>query len=538
MRSTPLNRGSLMNIRTHIGGCTRFALTLALALGCSAAARGASPALNGASPTGGQRGTELEVTFGGARMADAQEILFYEPGITVAALTPAEDGNSVKAKLAIAADCRLGIHQLRVRTASGVSNLRTFSVGALPEVAEAEPNSNFDEPQRIELGTVVGGVAENEDVDYYAVEAKKGERITAEIEGLRLGITFFDPYVAILDTKRFELARSDDAPLVRQDCIASVIAPEDGTYIIEARETSFAGNGSCRYRLHVGRFPRPTAVLPFGGKAGESLEVEWLGDVAGPRKEQIALPAAQGGEFGIFAQDDSGISPSANPFRLTDLNNVLEVEPNNGLAEGTPCEAPIAMNGVIGEAKDIDCFKFAAKKGQVFDIRVFAREYGSPLDTVLNVFRVGGAHVGANDDVGGYAGAPDSYLRVTIPEDDTYAVHIKDHLGQGGSDYVYRVEVTPVKPALTLGLSERSQFVDIVAPVPRGNRMAFLVNAARADWGGDLNLEFKDLPAGVTAETLTMVGNRGDVPVLLSAAPTRDWPGRWPTWSAAPRMKT
>ncbi len=71
---------------------------------------------------------------------------------------------------------------------------------------------------------------------------------------------------------------------------------------------------------------------------------------------------------------------------------------------------------------------------------------------------------------------------------------------------------------MTLGLSERSQFVDIVAPVPRGNRMAFLVNAARADFGGDLNLEFKDLPAGVTVETLPMAGNRGDVPVLLSAA--------------------
>jgi len=81
------------------------------------------------------------------------------------------------------------------------------------------------------------------------------------------------------------------------------------------------------------------------------------------------------------------------------------------------------------------------------------------------------------------------------------------------------VEVTPVKPALTLGLSERSQFVDIVAPVPRGNRMAFMLNASRADFGGDLKLEFKDLPAGVTVETPPFSANRGDIPVLLSAAP-------------------
>ena len=95
---------------------------------------------------------------------------------------------------------------------------------------------------------------------------------------------------------------------------------------------------------------------------------------------------------------------------------------------------------------------------------------------------------------------------------------LQDHLKQGGADYAYRVEVAPVKPVLTLGLSERSQFVDIVAPVPRGNRIAFLVNAARADFGGDLNLEFKDLPPGVTVETLPMPANRGDVPVLLTAA--------------------
>jgi hypothetical protein len=176
------------------------------------------------------------------------------------------------------------------------------------------------------------------------------------------------------------------------------------------------------------------------------------------------------------------------------------------------------MNGVIGQAKDIDCFKFTAKKGQVFDVRLFARAYGSPLDSVLNVYRVGGAHVGGSDDIGGYTGAPDSYLRVTIPEDDTYAVHDSDHLVQVGPTYVYRVEVAPVEPTLTLGVSERSQYVDVVAPVPRGNRMAFLINAARADFGGELNLEFKDLPPGVTVETLPMGANRSDVPVLLSAA--------------------
>ena len=67
------------------------------------------------------------------------------------------------------------------------------------------------------MNVTVNGVAENEDVDYFVVEAKKGERISVEVEGIRLGITMFDPYVAILNAKRFELASSDDAALVWQD---------------------------------------------------------------------------------------------------------------------------------------------------------------------------------------------------------------------------------------------------------------------------------------------------------------------------------
>ena len=126
--------------------------------------------------------------------------------------------------------------------------------------------------------STITGVADNEDVDYYQVEAKKGERLTAEVEGIRLGITFFDPYVAIMDAGRFELAASDDSALLWQDAVASILVPEDGKYVVQVRESSFAGNGSCAYRLHVGRFPRPTAVLPAGGKLNEPVTVRFLGD--------------------------------------------------------------------------------------------------------------------------------------------------------------------------------------------------------------------------------------------------------------------
>src|SRR5262249_51441516 len=205
------------------------------------------------------RGREVTFTFSGARLSDAKEILFYSPGFEVKKLTAVND-NAVQAVVKIAADCRLGEHAARVRTESGLSELRTFWVGALPVVAEKEPNSDFAAPQKIAMNVTVVGVVDYEDVDYYSVELKKGLRLSVEIEGMRLANTLFDPYVAILDSKRFELATSDDSALLGQDGLCSIVAPADGTYVIQVRESAYQGNGACQYRLHVGSFPRPLAV--------------------------------------------------------------------------------------------------------------------------------------------------------------------------------------------------------------------------------------------------------------------------------------
>jgi hypothetical protein len=503
----------------------------ALMLGLSAVSgsRAASPSVGSSVPVGGQRGTEVEVVFNGGSLADAQEILWYEPGIAVKELQPAGE-NQVKAKLAIAADCRLGIHDYRIRTASGISNLRTFHVGALSEVAEVEPNSDFAQPQAIHLNSTVNGVVDTEDVDYFVIEAKKGTRINVELEGLRMGNTFFDPYVAIMNQGRFELANSDDAALLRQDCVASLLAPEDGKYIVQVRESAFGGNGACNYRLHVGTFPRPRAVVPAGGKPGSTLEVRYLGDVAGEKVAQITLPTAETPDFGVYAQDEQGIAPSANAFRLSDLHNLIESEPNNAPAQANPFTAPLALNGVISEPGDIDCFKFKAAKGQVFDIQVYARRIRTPLDPVLSVLAPNGNGLAGSDDSAG----PDSYIRFTAPEEGEYTLQLHDHLRKGGPEYAYRIELTPVKPMLTMGLPEQSQFVDIVAPVPRGNRFAFLVSGSRADFGGELSVDVRHLPAGVQLETVPMAANQTIVPVLLTAAPEAalagslaDVVGRW-----------
>ena len=492
----------------------RLLLSCAFVLLSAIPAAASSPVLGAVRPAGGTRGTDVVLTLAGARLGDAQEILWYQPGVETLGIATVDD-NSFQATIRIAPEARLGLYDLRVRTATGLSHLRTFSVGAFPEVAEVEPNNDFEAPQEIPLGVTVAGVAENEDDDYFIIEASKGQRITAEVEGIRLGIALFDPYVAILDLDRFELARSDDAPLVRQDGIVQIIAPEDGRYIVQVRESAYQGNGNCLYRLHVGPYTRPRATLPSGGPLGETVEVHWIGDIEGDRTEAVTLPIEPDPTFGLFAEDDRGIAPDPNPFRLSTFGNVIEAEPNASHDEAAPFTPPMALEGVIGEDNDSDHFVFEAKAGQVFDVRTYARTLGSPLDAVVWVASKDGVMVGANDD----NGSPDSYYRFSAPADGPYVVAIRDLLNKGGPTHTYRIEVTPVAPKLTLSpQNENPQLGVINAPVPRGNRLALLLNAGRADFGGDLAITAEGLPEGVAMEADTMTANIATMPVLFNAS--------------------
>jgi hypothetical protein len=491
-------------------------VAVAAMLALCGVARAASPVLSNVLPRGAQRGTEVELLLGGDRLADAQELLFYQPGLTVKKLVATTQ--QVKAQVAVAADAELGEHCLRVRTATGISELRTFWVGALPTVAEKEPNTDFAQPQKIDLDVTVAGTIDSEDVDYFAVQLKKGQRLTVEMEGIRLGETMFDPFLAILDTNRFELAACDDSALLVQDPVASIIAPADGTYLIQVRDSAYGGNGNCRYRLHVGTFPRPRVAYPAGGQAGTDLAVQLLGDASGAISRTVHLPDASHVEHRIFAEQNGKVVPSPNVLRVSAFANVLESESNNEPKSATAItgEFPLALNGVIADKGDVDFFRFKAKKDQVIDINVFARRVRSPLDPVLTVCDANGAGIAANDDTGG----PDSYLRFTAPADGEFLIKVSDHLGAGGPDYVYRVEATLVKPKLVVSIppvANNSQERLTVA-VPKGNRFATLVRATRSDFGGELKIETPELPSGVTASCENMAAGLDVVPVVFEAA--------------------
>ena len=468
-------------------------------------------------PRGWQRGTTVKLHFHGERLDQAQEILCYREGITFDEIKVI-DGKQVTAMATIAADAPLGEHQFRLRTAGGISEMRLFLVGQFPCIDEVEPNNKFDQAQRVELNTTVHGVATLEDEDYFVCHLKKGQRLTAEVEAMRLGQTMFDAYVAILDPNRFELSAHDDTPLLRTDCYASIVAPADGDYRVVVREAAYEGHERCRYRVHISSAPRPTAVFPTGAKPGETVEFTFIGDPTGSFKQSITLPESGSNTFPVFAQADGLSTPSPNWIALSAMDYANEVEPNKNAKESTTLPPiPCAAHGIISEPGDVDWFRFSAKKNDNLVIKARALALRSPLDTVLHIRDSSGKNLATNDD----QGSLDSIITWTCPADGDYFVRIQDKLSRGQPDFTYRIEITQRSASISAALPtvEREQTQKWkMLTVPRGNRYASVVNFTRENVGCSLQLIADSLPAGMKMTAPLVPKNATSFPILIEAS--------------------
>lgn len=503
-----------MNAPHRGGGILPQAFSLALAVSANA---GFTPELNLIEPRGGQRGTELDLHFHGERLDGLQELLAYQPGIEVRSVA-VENPKHATAKIFIRPDAPLGEHQFRVRTSGGTSFLRSFFVGQFPVVAEVDPNDTPEQAQRIELNTTIQGIAKAEDADYYVCSLKKGQRFSAEVEGMRLGRTMFDTYVAIVDPKGFEIASCDDTALLRTDSFVSVIIPEDGDYRVLVREAAYEGSDACQYRVNIGTFTRPTAVFPSGARPGETVEFKFIGDPAGDFTETFTIPPDAPGRFPLFPSRDGVHAPSPHWIKVSPLDTANETEPNASTKQATKApDLPCAVHGIIAETGDADYISFKAAKGENLTLKVIARDLRSSLDAVLSVRDAKGKNLVSNDDQGG----PDPVIQWTAPEEGEYFALVRDQLDRGGPDFTYRLEITrrgaAIAAALPVVERNNSQKWKIVS-VPRGNRYATVVNFSRENIGCDLQLEPESLPAGVSMKAPPVHRSVNAAPVVFEAA--------------------
>lgn len=495
-------------------------------------AASSTPELREVRPRGVQRGHSQTIKLIGVRLDGAAEAFFYDRGIAVESLKQI-DSKTVEVKLNVAKSCRLGEHVVQLRTLGGITEFRTLYVGQYPTVSEVEKNGDDDPPQPIELNQTVAGKIAGEDVDRFSLSLAAGQRLSVEIEAVRLG-DFLDTQIELLNSHGRRIAFSDDSIVGNQDGWFSLVIPENDNYTIRVSDTSLSANGRSRYRLHVGDFPRPPWVFPPGGKPRETITVDLPGDMATrsptrtPLQGTMVLPEQLlPFRTGVPISDSAGTSPSPVAVRVADLENLLVPDDANHVLakDAIPVSVPVAINGRFVSGP-FHWYRFSAKKNQNLAIDCFTRQIGSAMDPVINVFDMKQKVVGGNDD---NRRRPDSLMYFKPPADGDYFLRVRDYAGRSGSELVYRIELKRRQPSIHLAVKRNDRYSQRrqAVAVPQGGRFAAIVTLSRSGINDAVSIDFGNpagadgeenkLPAGVAVAAVQVPRGISEMPVVYEA---------------------
>ncbi|HNS20883.1 MAG TPA: PPC domain-containing protein [Sedimentisphaerales bacterium] len=428
---------------------------------------------------------------------------------------------TVTLSVTVGPDARPGRRDLRLVTASGLSNPLVFCVGTLPEFSEtaaravvAPPNAArqpyrsqakvdpAEADMRISLPAVVNGQIMPGDVDRYRFPARKGQRLVVAASAREL-IPYladavpgwFQATVALCDDQGRELAYADDYRFNPDPVLCCEIA-EDGEYLIEIKDSIYRGRQDFVYRIAVGELPFVTSIFPLGGPAEARTSIDLQGWNL-PTTHLIREPGDDERRDGIVELNYS-LPTCGNPplFSVDTLPECVENESNDSLEMAQRIVLPTIVNGRIDADSDVDVFRFDGRAGSEVVMEVTARRLGSPLDSVLRLTDAAGRHVAFNDDredkgSGLITHHADSYLSVTLPADGTYYLHLNDAQGRGGDEYGYRLRISPPRPDFELRIVPSSINIRGGATIP------LTVHVFRRDgFDGDITLALKNAPTG------------------------------------------
>ncbi len=536
---------------------TAIPLALTILLGLTPASRAQTarpqPKLLHVLPAGGRAGSTAEMALGGEALDAVEGLWFSHPGIKAERVA----GKPRTFRVTIEPGTPLGNHDVRALTPDGLSNPRTYVVGALPESAEAEPNSTPDAANPIGVDSVVNGATAPADVDCFAILGKKGQRVFANLAAERIDSPL-DATVRLLDARGVELAESRDA--LGSDPFVDVNLPTDGRYVIKVHDVTYAGSASHVYRLTIRDGPYLDAVAPpiaaIGHKADLTLVGRSLGGKALPHRidgrpaegkpwsgtpaflSTPELPVNALGTAAALRAFPIRVGPAGNPSNPVLVAEstepvVAEGEPN-GLDAPQAIAPPCSVGGSFGRRGDLDVYRFSAKKGDAWRIEAIAEGIGSMADPTLVVQRVPSKgepeDLASADDTPDPGLAPrfnlatvDTMLRWVAPADGVYQILLADSASsvRGDPRLAYRLTIRRDRPDFRLFVVPTAINVLDATTVRKGGRAGAVVLAWRLDgFAGPILVRAEGLPEGVRCDPVVIPSGANSAPVIFEADPS------------------
>lgn len=115
---------------------------------------------------------------------------------------------------------------------------------------------------------------------------------------------------------------------------------------------------------------------------------------------------------------------------------IAEREPNNAPDAPQDISLPCTLVGKVEGAGDVDCFRFAASKGQTLVFDLYAARARSGLDPLLSILDESGHELSCQIDLHG----GDPTLVFDVPADGRYVLSVRDLQFRGGGDFRYRID--------------------------------------------------------------------------------------------------
>jgi hypothetical protein len=482
------------------GSQFRWQPLAAIALGVLISARAsAAPQLANVFPRGLQSGGTTTLTLDGAELAGGPRLLIDLPLAAVAVRDGAAD-NRVQLDVTLDASVPPGLYALRLANSRGISNAVLVAVDALPQAGFA--------PETSSLPVALHGALGGSQVVTTRFPGTAGQRLVVDVEARRLGANF-NPSLRLLDPAGRQLAWAKGSAALSGDARLTAQLPADGSYTVELHDLAFQGGAPGHFRLKLGDLQYADFALPLAVQRGSAAQLQFAG---------TSLPAGARSEINLASATFDAPAPLPTVLNYSgprpavaasDFPEVVEERPADGAPPSSA--APVGVTGRLGAAGEEDLYRIAVQPGSTLRLDLLASRLGSPLDGVLTVLTEQGTVLGTSDD---RPGTIDPGLDVGVPADvQAMIVAIRDLLGRGGDEFVYRLVAEPAgRPDFSLALVEDRHHV------PQQGAALVRVRAERRGYNGLIALELAGLPAGMVASDSEIPAGAVEALVTLTAA--------------------
>jgi hypothetical protein len=465
----------------------------------------AAPNLTNVTPRGLQIGAKTNLVLEGQDLLPDPQVVLSVP-VAKQVVKAGASPTRVEIELTLDENVSPGIHCLRVANSIGISNAVVLGVDRLME----KPFSDQVESLPIAFyGNLIGS-----QILRTQLAGGKGLPLVVDVEARRLGSSL-KPALRLYDEQGVQLAFGLPKNTISGDARLQTTLPADGRYTVELHDLVYRGQPPGYFRLKIGELQFADMVYPIGVSRGRAASLGFVStnlpadtrvefDAEGDDwRDQIPAPVPAAGYF-------TGAAPTV---MISPDEEVVEVGSASSSLQAV-AGAPVGVNGRILESGEVDRYLLPVTVGATLRFDVKARQIGSPLDAVLTIRDEAGRQLATGDD---RPGTTDPGLDFKVPGNlNKLIVELKDLLGRGGDDYIYRIGVRDAgQPDFDLAVDTDQ------INVPAGGTQVIKVQVTRAGYDGPIELSIDQLPTGVQ-----LAGDRipagGEIGLLTLTAPASE----------------